>query len=591
MKRFLLWVTLLLWATAAGAQVRLTASTDKTDLMLDDELTLTVKVTGVHGNMVMPQLPSLPAFNVYSQGADSITVNGKSTFVFRYTMMPRFVGNTTIGPVTFKYGGQTYQTKPIAIHIYRSGSSGPATQTANAPATAAAPTQEVANLPPLEKELATRAYAHTDETYFVVAAVTNPTPYVNEPVTLGVRFYYAAAFYDAGFHAPTVSNLFMEELADTQGQQTIRNRVYRYEEKRYRLTGVSAGEATISASSVVLRPGDSPLSVLDRFFGGAAVQPQQTVSSVPLKLTIRPLPVQNRPDSFYGAVGTDYVLSAQLTPASTQAGEAVTWSATVQGTGNLKTTQDLSFPQVPGLNAYPAAAVTDYLPNTKNRSYKVFKTELVPAASGTYTLPAVQWSYFDLKTHGYKTLSATVPPLSVSPATQTAGRPMNFAPTSSTDNTVQTLGKDIRYVTTLYAAAPTVLTQFPAWKWAHVLAFAWLAGCLFAASIGKKTVAKKHAYSAAKARLKRALTYENISDALAGYLQEKWHISTSSLPLKHITGELSKRRISSGTLQEFATLWKDLESARFAPITADTSTREQFVARTEALLKKLEGTK
>ena len=64
MKRIIALLSIICFPTLLGAQVNLTAFTDKTDLALDDELTLTVQVSGASGTMVMPQLPSLPAFNV-----------------------------------------------------------------------------------------------------------------------------------------------------------------------------------------------------------------------------------------------------------------------------------------------------------------------------------------------------------------------------------------------------------------------------------------------------------------------------------------------------------------------------------------------
>ena len=67
MKKFFLSFVFLCLAGWAGAQVSVTARVDKTNLTLDDELTLTVEVNGASGNMVMPQLPSMPAFNVYSR--------------------------------------------------------------------------------------------------------------------------------------------------------------------------------------------------------------------------------------------------------------------------------------------------------------------------------------------------------------------------------------------------------------------------------------------------------------------------------------------------------------------------------------------
>ena len=575
----------LLWA-----QVRLTATTDKTDLALDDELTLTVQVTGASGTMVMPQLPSLPAFNVYSREAAQSTVNGKSTFQFRYTMMPRFVGNTTIGPITFKYGGQIYQTKPINIRIYRNTPPAAQTQpvTQGQTVSSAKAARDVANLPPLERELSTRAYAHAQEPYFMVAAVSNKTPYVNEPFILAVRFYYSQAFYDAPYQNPSVSNLFMEESGNAQGQQTIQNTLYRYEEKRYRLWGASAGEANISGATVSFRPGSSPLSVFDRFFGGAAVQPEQTVSSKPIKLMVKAVPAAGKPASFYGAVGTGYTFTAKLDRNQTEAGDAVTWSSTVQGPGNLKSTADLVFPGVDGIAAYPAAPQAGYLPNNQNRSYKVFKAELVPSSSGTYTLPALAWSYFDPQSDAYKTLYSQPLTLEVTPSTR-AEKHMDFSATPTNGNGVQTLGSDIRYVRTEPTPTPSWLMQMSTWKWMHVLAFMWLAVCVFIASIGKKTAAKKHAYLHAKAQLKKAQTYENIADTLADYLLAKFKLSTASLPLKEITSALTKKRVSTPTVEQFSKLWQDLEAARFAPqAAADIAALSQ---RAGTLLKALEETK
>ena len=587
MKRIFFTCLMLCIGSYGAAQVQLSAIADKTNLTLDDELTLTVQVSGVSGTMVMPQLPSLPAFNVYSREAAQTTINGKTTLQFKYTMMPRFVGNTSIGPVTFKYGGKTYQTKPIAVHIYRSATALP--KAASAPQTHAAAAQAVSQLPPLERELATRAYAHVNEPYFIVAAVSNKTPYVNEPFTLAVRFYYSQAFYDAPYQNPSVSNLFMEETAQAQGQQNIQGRLYRYEERRYQLSGVSAGKASIGAATVSFRPGDSPLSILDRFFGGAAVQAEQTVSSKPMELTIKSLPTAGKPSSFYGAVGTGYTFSTKLDRPQTEAGDAVSWSATVQGPNNLKTTSDLSFPNLPGITAYAAAPTTGVLPNNKTRSYKVFKTELVPAVSGTYTLPALSWSYFDPQAGLYKTLVSQPIALTVTPSTR-AEKQVDFSDTD-TPSGVQTLGHDIRYVISNPAPQASWLVLLPRWKWLHALVFTWLAICLFMAAIGKKTVTKKHAYLTAKAQLKKAKIYEDVSDALSAYLLTKWNISTASLPLKEIVHALDNRHVVPATQQNFASLWQELESARFAPQLDQAATLAQFVTHSTELLKKLEETK
>ena len=169
---------------AAWAQVSVTARVDKTALTLDDEVTLSVEVNGTSSTMVMPQLPSLPAFNVYSREVEQTSVNGQTTTVFRYVMLPRFVGKATIGSVSFTYNGKTYQTDPLSISIYRNAqgvqNAQPARSAAHAAATknfASAPVQTAdPHLPPLERDLANQAYRRGNENYFSVAAVSDKNP-------------------------------------------------------------------------------------------------------------------------------------------------------------------------------------------------------------------------------------------------------------------------------------------------------------------------------------------------------------------------------------------------------------------------------
>ncbi len=591
MKKICLLLLCLLGAATLPAQVRLTAQTDKTDLTVDDTLTLTVQVAGVSGNMVMPQLPSLPAFNVYSREMAQSTVNGHTTLSFRYLMVPRFVGKTSIGPITFTYGGKTYQTDPIAIRIYKSAAAAPAPSAQAARRTSALPSPkaaDIAQLPPLEKELATRAYAHGNEPFFLVSALSNKRPYPGQPFTLGVRFYYATAFYEAAYHTPSVSNLFIQEGKGSQGRQNINGTLYNYEEKRYELSAVSAGKASIGAATVQYRTAAAGNSLFDRFFGGAVVSAPVTVSSKPISLNVPALP-PGKPASFYGAVGSGFTLNTHLDKPNTQAGEAVTLSVTIQGPGSLKATGDLQFPTFQGLTSYPAVPETGVMPNNPSRGYKTFKTVLVPAASGQYTIDGIVWSYFDPQTATYKTLRANPVTLQVTPSTQSE-KQVDFGAAPAAKG-IQTLQQDIEYVKSNYLYTPSLLQQAATWKWVHALVLIWLAVCVFSACIGKKTAHKKRAYQQAKSALRKAHTYEDISDALSAYLLAKWHISTASLPLKDILAQLGTHKISANTQQTFSALWKELESARFAPLESTTNTLPQFSQRVGNLLKEWEHTK
>ncbi len=562
----------------------MTAQVDKTNLALDDELTLSVQVTGVSGNIVMPQLPSLPAFNVYSREVEQSSINGNTTILFRYVMLPRFVGNATIGPVRFNYDGQVYETQPISVRIYR------ATPPAAIPNNAGQVQQQAdPSLPPLERALSNTAYTHAGQPFFMVAAVSNKTPYVNQSFTLAVRFYYSRAFHDAPYQKPTVSNLFLEDLGSHEGSQTIGGTLYRYQEQRYQLTAAAAGKATIGPATVRYHTGSAALSAFDRIFGGATAGPEKTAMSNPITINVRALPQEGKPASFYGAVGQGYSITAKVDPQNVQAGEAINVSITVKGPGNLKATQNLNFPHLDGFKIYPAAATagTSTTSNGDLQSHKTFKAVLVAAASGIYTFPSIPWAYFDPQTSSYKVLQTTPVQLTVTPATKAEGG-FNFAQGNTVGNGVETLATDIAYLKTSPARVENFLTHCSRWAVVN-----WVMGLLVVisllfAGLGRKSLDKKKAFLTAKNQLKKPTSPQAVSDAMSLYLQQRLRVSTASLPLKEIGVQLHRKGVTPATVASFTSLWQRLEAERFAPAHAAGAAAADYASQAQQILKHIE---
>ncbi len=571
MKKFAGILLLLCLTIGAFAQVVIKATTDKTALTLDDELTFTVKLSGVSGNISMPKLPSLPAFNVYSREVEQSNINGQGSVTFRYIMLPRFVGQTTIGPVTFNYQGNTYQTAPIDIRIYRNGSQAknalpPTANQTNTAMGAQQPSslqQPDPNLPPLEAALASKAYALGAQPFFMVAAVDNKRPYVNQEITLAVRFYYSKNFYDAPYQKPSVSNIFMEDGPSAEGTQVINGTLYRYQEQRYYLMGAAPGQAIIGPALITYHTGSSPLSAFDRLFGGSVISEEKKSSSEPITLQIQPLP-SNKPESFYGAVGIGYSFKSTTEPSTVEAGEAINWTATVYGKTNLKPTQDLTFPNIEGFKNYPAASVSGVTQNTPELSYKTFKTILVPTASGIYTIPSLEWSYFNPISKKYHTLKTESISVTVTPSTKEASG-FDFSASQTTGNGFQTLGHDVRYLKTTYAPTPSFLAKLSTWNILNGILLALVGFCVLFASFGRKSLAQKKIFLTAKSRLKKATAYTQVAETVSYYLQQKFNINTGSLPLKDMVHILSKKGVRRATAESFSLLWQRLDAARFAP--------------------------
>ena len=602
MKKAWLGLMWMVCAPLVWAQLQITAQVDKTEISLNDEVTLSLRIQG--GMNLRPQLPSLPAFNVYSTMSNSSYINGKTSNEFRYILVPRLVGNTTIGPIRIDYNGKTYQTDPIEIRIYRDSppaSAAPAVvgttvATASSPATALPAGSSSApngneTLPgnaarssalSVSRELTQQAYQRgLNEPFFLLAGVSNPRPYVGQAFTLVVRFYYSQAFDNAPYRAPEVSNLFMEDAGSDEGTQTIGNRAFFYREMRYQLVGAAPGKATISSAAIEFAA--SPFNWFDRLFGIATSSATPSVfQSAPLQVQIRALPTEGRPSSFYGAVGAGFTLSAATDREEVEAGESVNLSVTVTSSGNLKTVKDLVFPDIPGFKSYPVAPVS----GTGKRNYKTFKTVLVPSSSGIYTLPPIEWSYFDPTLQQYKTLQTQPITLQVTPSA-TANRSVDFGTALPAANGLQTLGNDIVYLKTAPAPRENFLARLSRFEYVNWGALALVGLTLLFSLLGRNRSAATRAYADAKRCLQKATSYEQISQGLSLYLSRKLDIHTGSTPLKEIVSALQQRGYPNQTLQSFGTLWQQLEALRFAPAAAGTSVKQQ-ADRARSVLKLLE---
>lgn len=592
---FTLFLAASAWAAFDPVGISMSASVNKTSLTMEDEITLTVTVEDAVGDFA-PSLPSLPAFNVYGRSTIQQINNFHTTTIFEYIMLPRFPGKTVIGPITLHYGNKTYETKPISVTVYRADRKPAQTAKTAAQVTkqsarkAAAPSaQAPANMPALERNLYNLAAKKGSSAYFMVAALSNDTPYVGQTVTMAVRFYYSRAFVgSAPYTSPSISNLFMEAVGNSEGQQLIDNTMYAYSEKRYTVSGVTAGKAFVGPATVSYTPSSADLSVFDRMFTLVSQNPV-TVESNSLNLTIRPLPPQDQPASFYGAVGGEYAISASVDRTQVEAGEAVNLTVKVNGPGNLKPTTDLKIPELTGFKVYDAASSSGAKAvNGALQSYKIFKTVIVPLSSGTYTVPALAWSYFDPKTKRYKTIYTEPISLEVSPSSQT-GRAFDFSAQSNLDSGVHQLSQDIRYIKSApMQSGPAFLEKLAGLGLVNYVALALLVLAGAFALTDKKTLAGKRAAAKIRTQLKNANTEEEVASALSNYLQQTYGVHTGSLPLRDISAALKQKHCPAVLVERFEILWKRLDAARFAPVNLQGDSAHELAQEATALIKDMD---
>lgn len=142
----------------------------------------------------------------------------------------------------------------------------------------------------------------------------------------------------------------------------------------------------------------------EAFFNGGSgyVEVKREIQAPGLTIQVDPLPT--KPANFSGGVGR-FNISSQLSNTEVKAGEPITMRIVIGGIGNLKLIKlpEINLPK--NFDKYDPK-VTDKTKLTANgvEGNMVYDVLFVPRSQGKYTIPAVEFVYFDVKSNGYKTI-------------------------------------------------------------------------------------------------------------------------------------------------------------------------------------------
>src|SRR5207302_5111976 len=154
-----------------------------------------------------------------------------------------------------------------------------------------------------------------------------------------------------------------------------------------------------------------------QFFGRVE---EKVLRTEPIGITVKPLP-DPKPSGFKGAVG-EYSLTAQVDKQKLAVGEPLTLTLTVAGKGNIKSLPDLTIPPLTNFRTFDANAATNIeKKDGEVTGSKVFKTVLIPTASGELVIPPVPFAYFDTSADVYRTVKSHPLVIHVSPGASGPG--------------------------------------------------------------------------------------------------------------------------------------------------------------------------
>lgn len=322
---------------------------------------------------------------------------------------------------------------------------------------------------------------------------------------------------------------------------------------------------------------DDPFEAL--FNGGGVQEVKKKIVTPKITINVKPLP--SKPANFSGAVGK-FTISASANTSQLRTNDAITIKVVISGTGNLKLikTPEIKFPE--DFETYDPKVDNKFnLTRDGLNGNKVIEYLAIPRQAGDFTIPPIEFTYFDLGSNSYKTIKTQSFPLKVEKG---AGNADQIISNFTNKEDVKVLANDVRYIKT----GDTTFTPKGEYFFGSVAYLLWfiIPFILFAAfviiyrkkAIENANVAKvktKKANKVATKRMrlagkllaekKRDAFYDEVLKALWGYISDKLNIPVSQLSKDNIEEKLNDHEVSEELKNEFINTLNECEFARYAP--------------------------
>lgn len=323
----------------------------------------------------------------------------------------------------------------------------------------------------------------------------------------------------------------------------------------------------------------------DPFFNRNIVNVKKELSSQSIGVEVKSLPENGKPDSFAGAVG-NYNFKSDIDKTELSANEAVTITLTVSGTGNVELLQMPTPVFPPDFEVYDPKITTSTdvgsqgLSGTKKAEYLV-----IPRRAGNFTIPAVEFSFYNSSNESYQTISSQPYEIKVEKGTGSEDGGSIYA---SNQEDIKYLGSDIRHIMTGDGHLKPMHTVFfgSAAYFVALLVLLVLFVILLLVlkkreQLAQNTAANRNrkADKVARARLKNAYQYlkakdqekfyVEMSQALWGYIADKLGIERSRLSIDTVNETMKGKGVPDELTQQFVDTLNNCEFARFAPSSAE----------------------
>lgn len=503
-----------------------------------------------------------------SQISQISNINGKTTSTksetYTYTFSASKEGSYTIPSVTITSDGKKYTTNPHSIKVL--------------PKDKASSNNQV-NTPYANRNT-------EEEKVFVRMILSKSSVYEQEPILATFKIYTKGADFIDSYGVPKFENFTSQEIPVND----LKPELEHYNGENYNVKTVSkfilypqkTGKIEIPKCSydVLVR-----VSRLMQDFWGVPrpvyLNQEMNLSTAVTTVDVKPLP-ENKPASFANAVGKNIKVKSSISTTKSKVNEAITYKLVISGNGNIKYVKnpEIKFPA--DFEVYdPQVDVYAESTNTGVEGWKKLEYVIIPRSAGNFKIPAIEFSYFDLTTNSYKTVTAEGYELNIEKGA--LNQSTTVADYTNKED-LKVLAKDIRYLKTndfeLVKEAKPIFGSLLYWL-SYIVPL--LIFVLYIVVNRKKAQLRsnselfknKKANKEASKRLKSArkylkthnkdMFYAELLKAVWGYISDKLTIPLSELSRENISNELKNYGATDELIGNIINVIDSCEFAQYAP--------------------------
>ena len=549
---------LLLFSVFGWGQINFEVSVSKKQLGLNERLRVDFAIDKPGDNFRPPSFSSFRVISGPMQSVSNVFVNGKRTYSMTYTyfITPLKKGVFDIEQASIEYEGNVYKTTPVTINV----------------------TEAVA----IPRDPNDPKYI-VDEKLHLVAEVSKRSPYVNEPITIVYKLYFAQNVNPTDVDVVDMPkyNDFWSYNVDIPNRN-IDTSIYKGERynfvewRKVVLYPQRAGKLEIKPLSLDVTV-NVPTRKRDFFQRVIYTQVPKLVSAGNLTINVKPLPTDGQPDDFSGAVG-NFSIDVSTSKKQLKANESLQAKVKISGQGNLRLfgMPNLQTPSV--IEQYDPETSENIRSNLSGMSGSITQSyTLIPQFQGKYPIPSVEFSFFNPLKKTYETIKSSEQLVDV-----TEGPLANRAVNPTTSQGAVSIDSPFKFIaldTTLVPInTPTFFRSTLFYLlWGSPMGLV-LLYVVYARRKQKQLgdtegvrmrtanrMARKY-LSEAKRNLNNSEEfYVALERALHNYLKAKLKMETSDFTKEKIKNILSQIGVEESLVNDFVSVLENCEFARYTP--------------------------